>query len=329
MLKPLMVHLLPGFILSALSGYLLIPKLRELKIGQHIREEGPQTHKKKAGTPTMGGLMFISAILLSRAGFFLLDRSRPTREEVLILGLMLAYGLIGFIDDYRQIRLGRSLGLRAREKMALQVLFAALFMYFFADRGSAVVLPFSGSNLDLGILYPVLGMVLIVGAGNGMNFTDGLDGLAAGVATFGLGAYAFIAHGYARAVGRPELAGLAALALVSAGALLGFLVHNYNPAKVFMGDTGALALGGLLSGYAIATRTELVLPLIALVQLVEVISVMLQVFSFQLFGKRIFKMTPIHHHFELIGWSEKRIVYLFWFVAFAGAILGMVSMAYV
>ncbi|MGI6660574.1 MAG: phospho-N-acetylmuramoyl-pentapeptide-transferase [Bacillota bacterium] len=328
-MKLLVQYLLPGFILSALSGYWLIPKLRELKFGQHIREEGPQTHKKKSGTPTMGGFMFMLAIILSRTGFFALERTRPTREEILILGLMLAYGLIGFIDDYRQIRLGRSLGLRAREKMALQVLFAALFMYFFVDRSSGVIFPFSGNLLDLGILYPVLGIVLIVGTGNGMNLADGLDGLATGVAAASLGAYAFVADGYAKAVGRADLSNLTGLALVSVGALLGFLVHNYNPAKVFMGDTGALALGGLVAGFAIATRTELILPFIALVPLIEVISVMLQVFSFQVFGKRIFKMTPIHHHFELIGWSEKRIVYVFWFVALAGAILGIASMAYV
>lgn len=324
----LMLHLISGFVLSVLLGYVLIPKLRELRIGQHIREE-VQAHKKKAGTPTMGGIFFILAIIIARGAVSLVEGGRPAKEEFLILGLTLAYGFIGFIDDFRQIRLGRSLGLRAREKMALQLLFAAVFMYFFADRGSYVIFPFSGRALHLGILYPVLGILLIVGTANGMNFTDGLDGLAAGVATAGLGAYAFIASGYARVTNRPELLGLTALALVSAGALLGFLVYNYNPAKVFMGDTGSLALGGLLAGYAIVTRTELILPFIAIVQLIEVVSVILQVFAFQVFGKRIFRMTPIHHHFELLGWNEKRIVHLFWWVALAGAILGIAAMAYV
>ncbi|HHX10219.1 MAG TPA: phospho-N-acetylmuramoyl-pentapeptide-transferase [Firmicutes bacterium] len=328
MLKLLVLPLLSGFVLSVLLGYVIIPKLRELRIGQYIREE-VAAHKKKAGTPTMGGIFFILAIILSRVALFVIEKQWPAREELLILGLTLSYGFIGFLDDYKQIRLGRSLGLRAREKMALQVLFAASFMYFFVDRGSEVILPFSGRVLHMGILYPILGILLIVGIGNGMNFTDGLDGLAAGVATFGLGAYAFIANEYAGAVDRPELAHLTGLALASAGALLGFLVYNYNPAKVFMGDTGSLALGGLLAGYAVVTRTELVLPLIAIVQLVEVVSVILQVFSFQVFGKRIFRMTPIHHHFELLGWSEKKIVYVFWLVALAGAILGIASMGYV
>jgi len=328
-LKFLALYLLSGFALSLVFGKLLIPKLRELKIGQHIRAEGPKTHHKKSGTPTMGGLIFILAITFSRAAFFAVNRGLPCREEILIWGLMVSYGLIGFIDDYRQVRLGRSLGLRAREKMALQVLFAALFIWFFVDRGSLIITPFSGRPLDIGVLYPVLGIVLIAGTGNGMNFADGLDGLAAGVAAIGLGAYSFIASGYARAMNRPDLASLSALALSSVGALLGFLVYNYNPAEVFMGDTGSLALGGLLAGYAIATNTELVFLFIAAVQLIEVVSVIMQVISFQVFGKRIFKMTPLHHHFELLGWSEKRVVHLFWFVSLVMAILGIASMAYV
>lgn len=330
MLKfPGLLCLFAGIVFSLFFAQLLIPKLKELKVGQHIREEGPKTHQKKAGTPTMGGLIFILAIITSRIAVYLITKQSPTREEILILGLMISYGLIGFIDDYRQVRLGRSLGLRAREKFALQVLFAALFMWFFVDRGSTVIVPFSGRYLDIGVLYPILGVVLIAGTGNGMNFTDGLDGLAAGVAAIGLGTYYFIANGYAQAVNRLELTGLGYLALISVGALLGFLVYNYNPAKVFMGDTGSLALGGLLAGYAIVTNTELVLLFIAGVQLIEVVSVILQVISFQLFGKRIFKMTPLHHHFELLGWSEKGIVYLFWFVSLVLAILGIVSMAYV
>ncbi len=321
--------LFAGVAFSLVFAQILIPKLKQLKIGQQIREEGPKTHKKKAGTPTMGGLIFILSIIASRIAVYLAKKQVPTREELLILALMISYGFIGFIDDYRQVKLGRSLGLRAREKFALQVLFAALFMWFFADRGSVVIVPFSGRHLDMGFLYPILGVVLIAGSGNGMNFTDGLDGLAAGVASIGLGAYYFIANGYAQAVNRPDLAGLGYLALTSVGALLGFLAYNYNPAKVFMGDTGSLALGGLLAGYAIVTNTELVFVFIAAVQLIEVVSVILQVISFQLFGKRIFKMTPLHHHFELLGWSEKRVVFLFWLASLVMAILGIASMAYV
>jgi phospho-N-acetylmuramoyl-pentapeptide-transferase len=328
-LKSLGSSFLLGLALSLVFGRLLIPELRKLKIGQQVRSDGPRKHLTKAGTPTIGGLIFILAIVVSRLVFFLWKRDVPPTEEVLILGLMLAYGLIGFIDDYRSVRFGRSLGLRAREKMALQILFAAVFLWFFVDRSSTVILPFSGRTLDLGIFYPVMAVILIVGTGNGMNFTDGNDGLAAGVAAIGLGAYYFISAGYAQAMSRPDLATLSSLALSSVGALIGFLYFNYNPAKVFMGDCGSLALGGLLSGYAIATNTEVVFLLVAAVQLVEVLSVMLQVASFQLFGKRIFKMAPLHHHFELLGWSEKRVVHVFWLASLAMAILGILSMAYV
>ncbi len=327
-MKTVASSFLIGLVFSLIFGRLLIPVLRKLKIGQQIRSDGPRKHLTKAGTPTIGGLIFISAILASRLVFFLWKRAVPPTEEVLILGLMLAYGLIGFIDDYRSVRFGRSLGLRAREKMALQILFAAVFLWFFVDRSSTIIIPFSGRTLDLGIFYPVVAVILVVGIGNGMNFTDGLDGLAAGVAAIGLGAYYFISTGYAQAM-RPDLATLSSLAVSSVGALIGFLCFNYHPAKVFMGDCGSLALGGLLSGYAIATNTEFVFLLIAAVQLAEVLSVILQVVSFQLFGKRIFKMAPLHHHFELLGWSEKRIVHVFWLASLAMAILGILSMAYV
>lgn len=328
-MKSLGLSFLLGLAFSLIFGRLLIPELKKLKIGQQIRAEGPKSHRKKAGTPTMGGLIFILAIIMSRFIMFLFQRVVPPAEEIPIIGLMLAYGFTGFADDYKKVRSGRSLGLRAREKIALQILFAAMFLWFFADRGSTVILPFSGKILDLGILYPVLALVLIVGTGNGMNFTDGLDGLCAGVAAIGFGAYYFISSSYAQAMGRPDLFSLPSLALSSAGAVLGFLFFNYHPAKVFMGDTGSLALGGLLAGFAIATNTEIVFLFIAAIELVEVISVILQVFSFQLFGKRIFKMTPIHHHFELLGWSEKRVVYVFWLVSLFMAILGIISMAYV
>ena len=174
-MKTVASSFLIGLVFSLIFGRLLIPVLRKLKIGQQIRSDGPRKHLTKAGTPTIGGLIFISAILASRLVFFLWKRAVPPTEEVLILGLMLAYGLIGFIDDYRSVRFGRSLGLRAREKMALQILFAAVFLWFFVDRSSTIIIPFSGRTLDLGIFYPVVAVILVVGIGNGMNFTDGLE----------------------------------------------------------------------------------------------------------------------------------------------------------
>lgn len=319
-----------GFFFAAAFGKILIPYLVRLKVGQKIREEGPKSHQKKAGTPTIGGIIFILAILISQVIYHAVFSVPYSTDEILVLGLMMTYGLTGFIDDYRKVRLGRSLGLLAREKMALQVLFAAVFMWFFVDRGSRVIVPFTGAYWDLGVLYSVFGVFVIVGTGNAVNLTDGLDGLASGVVAIGLVAYYFIAVEYSRVFSPGSaLRGIPALALSAAGSLGGFLLYNYHPARVFMGDTGSLALGGLLAGLAIATRTELVLPFIAAVPLAETVSVILQVASFQLFGKRIFKMTPLHHHFELLGWKETKVVMAFWVASLVFAILGIISMAYV
>jgi len=319
-----------GFVFSVVLGRVLIPYLVKFRVGQHIREEGPRSHQKKAGTPTMGGIIFLLSILISQVIYHKSMSVPLSKEEVLVVSLMLGYGVIGFIDDYKKIRYGRSLGLRAREKMALEILFAGIFMWFFVDRGSRVIVPFSGSTIDLGILYSLLGIFLIVGSGNAVNLTDGLDGLASGVVAIGLLAYYFIGKKYAYVFSEnPGLKGLEIVALTSVGALFGFLIFNYHPAKVFMGDTGSLALGGLLSAMAIATRTELVLAFIAAVPLIEALSVILQVASFQLFGRRIFKMSPLHHHFELLGWKETTIVHVFWLAALGFTLLGILSMAYV
>jgi len=317
---------LSGLLLSLVFGNFLIPKLEQLNVGQQIRAEGPESHKKKAGTPTMGGSIFIAAIVVSRVVACLYKKEVPSREELLILGLMLSYGLIGFIDDYKKVKLGRSLGLRAREKLALQLLFAVLFLWGVPEISYQVVIPFTGSTWDMGWLYPVFALVLILGTGNGMNFTDGLDGLAAGVASIGLLSYFVIINFVLSPSSAHTMGSLSALALCSVGALLGFFYYNHHPAKVFMGDLGSLALGGLLAGFSICTRTEMAFPFIVAVQFIEVVSVILQVASFQLFGKRIFKMTPIHHHFELLGWSERKVVYVFWCFSFVMAVIGVISL---
>lgn len=316
-----------ALIISLIFGKLLIPKLKELDVGQQIRPEGPESHKKKAGTPTMGGIIFIAAILVSRLIVAIYTKSLPSREEALILGLMLSYGFIGFIDDYRKVKLGRSLGLKAREKLALQLVFGVLFLWLLPDLNSQVVVPFTGAIWDMGRLYPFFALLVILGTGNGMNLTDGLDGLAAGVASIGLLAYVFIIFSFLGSEFSSLLWDLGYLALASVGALFGFLFYNRHPAKVFMGDVGSLALGGLLAGYAICTHTELTFVFIGAVQLVEVVSVILQVASFQLFGKRIFKMTPIHHHFELLGWSEPKIVYTFWAFSLVMAVIGVMGVS--
>ncbi len=318
--------LLLGFslALSALMGLWFVPVLRKLKVGQHIRAEGPASHKKKEGTPTMGGVIFILGTILSLLFYRLVTQTTPSPEEMLVLGIMVLYGLVGFLDDFRKVRKGRNLGLRAREKLVLEILFAAIFMWRFAGN-SAVILPFTGKALDLGVLYGAFGVFLIVGFGNAVNLTDGLDGLAGGVVAVGLGAYYVITRSHSLAAGGD----LSALVICGAGSVLGFLVHNRYPARVIMGDTGSLALGALLAALAISTKTEIVLLFVAGVPLVETISVILQVISFQLTGKRIFKMSPLHHHFELLGWKETKVVGVFWLTAVALAAVGILSMAFI
>ncbi|HHY75209.1 MAG TPA: phospho-N-acetylmuramoyl-pentapeptide-transferase [Firmicutes bacterium] len=320
------VSLGAGFLSAVLLGKVLIPWLYRVKFGQPIREDAPETHRKKAGTPTMGGFIFIlgtiAAVLVSN----IIRKAHPSGLEISVLALYGLMGIVGFLDDYRKIKRGRNLGLRAREKMALQVLIAAGFMWFVASqgRGTYVVIPFTGKTLDLGFLYGVFGVFVIVGISNGVNLTDGLDGLAGSVVAEGLAAYYPVALAAADALGIPSLGPLVA---GSVGAILGFLVYNRHPARVIMGDIGALALGALLSGVAILTRSELLLVFFAFIPVVENITVIMQVISFQLFGKRIFKMTPIHHHFELSGWHEVRIVRMFRWVALAAALVGLFAAA--
>lgn len=318
--------LILGVAFSLILGLVLIPWLRRLKIGQQVRSDGPKRHQAKAGTPTIGGVIFIAAAPLSVAVSHALLKTRPTAVDALVLFFPAFYGAVGFIDDYRKVRRGRSLGLKAREKMALQILFAAIFMYLvtMTGRTSSVIVPFTGTEINLGAFYGLFGVLVIVSAGNAVNLTDGLDGLATGTVAIALTAYCHIATASESILGT---GGLRSSILAWLGALLGFLVFNRHPARVFMGDTGSNALGALLAAIAILTRTELVLVFIAGIPVIETISDILQVASFQLFGKRVFKMAPLHHHFELCGWKETRIVLVFWLVEAILALIGIASMA--
>jgi len=302
-------------------GPIFIPLLRRLKFGQNIRSDGPSRHLSKAGTPTMGGVIFIIGVLA--AGLFL---GRQDRDALAVLAITFGFGVIGFLDDFIKVALKRSLGLRAREKLLGQMLLAALLGVLSINvLGGAtdIAVPFSsmlaGHNvtLELGTwLYIAFVVLVAVGTSNAVNLTDGLDGLAAGVTV--VAASAFVVIG--------ALTGRMGVALVMAavvGGCLGFLFYNRYPARVFMGDTGSLALGGALSAAAVITGTELFLLLIGGIYVLEAVSVMLQVFSFQVFGRRIFLMSPLHHHFELVGWSEQRVVYTFWLVALFFAALGL------
>ena len=303
-----------AFLTTAVLGPLLIPILTRMKAGQVIRSDGPARHLGKAGTPTMGGILIISAMILAS-----LIMAGHSREVILCLGATVAFGFIGFWDDYIKVVLRRSLGLRAREKLVMQIFFALVFgiyIVFGLFRGTSILVPFTDIDITLGYWYFPFIIIVFLATTNAVNLTDGLDGLAAGT-TF------FVALGLILICFMTAHSTLAVFAASLAGGCLGFLIYNRHPARVFMGDTGSMALGGAVAGIAALTRSELALIVIGGIYVLEALSVILQVISFQVTGKRIFLMTPIHHHFELKGWSEKHVVRVFWLVSFLFVILGI------
>jgi len=300
-------------------GSVILPMLRRLKAGQTIREEMHAAHQKKAGTPTMGGLIFV--IPAAMAMLLLAPREAGGEARTAIaLVLMLGHGLVGFLDDYIKVVLRRPLGLRAREKLLAQVFLAAVLGYGAVEvlhLGTAVMIPYINYSLELGRpLYYLLVLIIVWGTANTVNFTDGLDGLLAGTSIV---VFAFYAIFVAAVKGQVDLAVLG-VALV--GGSFGFLRYNAHPARVFMGDVGSFALGGALAAMAVLTRTELLLVIVGGLFVVEGLSVILQVASFRLTGRRIFRMAPLHHHFELLGWGEDRILKVFWAVSVVLAVLG-------
>ncbi|MDQ2758988.1 MAG: phospho-N-acetylmuramoyl-pentapeptide-transferase [Actinomycetota bacterium] len=303
---------------SLLMCLFLSPKfvelLRRKEFGQNIREEGPEGHRSKAGTPTMGGII----ILIAFAVPFLILSTRDW-QSLGVFGVALACALLGFADDYTKIVKRRSLGLRARTKLVVTVVIS-LGLWWVATQKAGLSptlqVRFVDLSIDLGPLYPVFIYLVVAGTTTAVNFTDGLDGLAAGCAAIVLLAYIGITF---ITPGQHDLALLAACLV---GACVGFLWFNSFPASIFMGDTGALGLGGAIAGLAIMTKTELLLILLGGIFVVEVLSVVIQVFSFQAFRKRVFLMAPIHHHFELLAWSETKIILRFWIVAAAFGAIG-------
>ncbi|NOU95404.1 phospho-N-acetylmuramoyl-pentapeptide-transferase [Paenibacillus sp. LMG 31456] len=308
-----MIALGAAFVLAVIMGPLFIPLLKRLKFGQQIRSDGPQGHLKKAGTPTMGGTIILLALALVVLRFA--DKSI---ETVILLIATLGYGLIGFLDDYIKILLKRSLGLTAKQKLLGQLIVSVIVCILLAQLGHStdVKVPFIDYTIPLGWFYYPFVVIMMLGTSNAVNFTDGLDGLLAGTSAVAFGAYAVIALNTTQ----PDVAIFSA-AMV--GAVLGFLVFNAHPAKVFMGDTGSLGIGGGLALVAVLTKSEILLVLIGGVFVVEVLSVIIQVVSFKTRGKRVFKMSPIHHHFELVGWSEWRVVITFWTTGIVLAVIGL------
>ncbi|AEF95180.1 Phospho-N-acetylmuramoyl-pentapeptide-transferase [Desulfotomaculum nigrificans CO-1-SRB] len=312
---------------TVLLGPIAIPLLRRLKFGQTIRAEGPARHMAKSGTPTMGGIMFLVGIAL--ASIILLSGPVKGRYEgLVVLMVTLGYGLIGFIDDFIKVVMKRNLGLRGREKLFGQLILAVILgvvAVFKLGRGTDYIIPFSGLispggiGFDLGFI-PFLGITILVllGASNAVNLTDGLDGLAAGATVFTSAAFVLLAMVSGKV-------GTAIVLAAVAGGCLGFLAYNRHPARVFMGDTGSLALGGALGAAAVVTRNELLLVIIGGLYVLEALSVIIQVISFKTTGKRVFRMSPLHHHFELSGWSEKRVVRTFWLISLFFSLLGLLN----
>ena len=319
MLITILYAALLAFLIALLAGPPLIGCLRRLKFGQSIRKDGPQAHLRKAGIPTMGGILIVAASAVST---LLLTRGHV--EVLYCLLVTLGFALIGLIDDFIIVVAKRSLGLRARYKLVGQVLLGvviSLYAVSSPDLGSMILVPFIDKPLVLSPwVFVVFATVAIVGAANAVNFTDGLDGLAAGTTAVAAVAYVLIC------IGLQEWE-LAAFAASIAGACLGFTWFNAHPAQVIMGDTGSLGLGAALGALAILTRTELFLVIIGGVFVIETLSVMLQVSYFRLTGgRRIFRMSPLHHHFELSGWPETKVVFRFWILAFVFAVLGLAGL---
>lgn len=303
MANHVVIPVLISFALSVIMGPFVIPFLRRLKMGQTERVDGVQSHLKKAGTPTMGGVMILGSVVITSL-FYVKDYPKI----IPVLFLTVGFGLIGFLDDYLKVVMKRSDGLFPKQKMALQIVVTAIFAYYvvkIAKIPLTMLIPFSGGKyLDIGWLAVPLLFIAVIGTVNGTNFTDGLDGLASSVTVLVATFFTVVAVG--------TKSGIEPITCAVVGALLGFLLFNVYPASVFMGDTGSLALGGFVAGAAYMMQMPLFILLIGLIYLVEVLSVMIQVTYFKAtHGKRIFKMAPIHHHFELCGWSETRVVAVF------------------
>ena len=306
-----------AFCISALLGPVVIPFLRKLKVGQTVRDEGPKTHLQKNGTPTMGGIIILISITVTSMFYV---KSNP--QIVPILFLTLGFGLIGLTDDYIKVVLKRSMGLRAWQKMALQIVVTAIFAYYITTKSSislAMRIPFApGKYLDFGTVGNVILLfIVVIGTVNGTNFTDGLDGLATSVTSLVATFFTVVALGLG--------SGIDPITCATLGALLGFLLFNGYPASVFMGDTGSLALGGFVAGTAYMMQMPLFILIVGIIYLVEVASVMIQVTYFKKTGgKRIFKMAPIHHHFELKGWPEVKVVVRFWMIEMLFVLIALV-----
>ena len=307
--------LMIGFLTSVVLGLILIPALKKLNVGQRISVFVGENHKKKEGTPTMGGLIFILATLITTAFLLITGKMEYTNNLGIVLVVFIGYAIIGFLDDYLSIKRRNNEGLTEVQKLIGQVIIALIFFFMYVRNGgqTSLVIWTLHIHIEMKWVYGLFILFLLVGGSNAVNLTDGLDGLAGG-----LSAIAFIAFSLISMVAGFESLGI--FTFILSGAIVGFLVFNAYPAKVFMGDTGSLALGGIMSTIAVLTHREITLAVVAGVFIVETLSVILQVIWLYVFKRKLFLMTPLHHHFERLGWTEQDIVKLFWII---GLILAM------
>ncbi|WP_244990362.1 phospho-N-acetylmuramoyl-pentapeptide-transferase [Clostridium algidicarnis] len=307
--------ILIGFIIVSILAPISIPILSKLKFGQNIRSDGPKSHQKKAGTPTMGGIIFIISTLIS----MIIMIGKPSDEAMVALYAFIGFGFVGFLDDYMKIRHKDNQGLNAKQKMVLLIIVSSVLSYYaYGKIGTELFIPFTSKTIDLGILYIPFMLVYFTGVTNAVNLTDGLDGLATSVTLLVITFFALVSFGMGHYT-------LSIFCLILAGSLLGFLRFNAFPARIFMGDTGSLALGGAVAMVAVALQLQLLLFIVGGIYVVETLSVIIQVTSFKLTGKRVFKMAPLHHHFEQLGWPETKIVTSFLIITVILCLIGFLA----
>lgn len=316
--------LMIGFLLTTILGLILIPVLKKLKVGQRISVYLAENHKTKAGTPTMGGVIFILATFISVLVLFLLGKLQFSDNLLIVLFVFVSYALIGFLDDFLSIRRNKNAGLNEIQKLLLQSIVAIIFFFIFMKSGGdpSVEIYTLGIKINMGWMYGFFVLFVLLASSNAVNITDGLDGLASGLAAIAFLAFGLISWGSGWVIGYEEIA---IFCFIITGALLGFLIFNSYPAKIFMGDTGSLSLGATLATVAILTDHELTLVVVAGVFVIETLATLIQIISVKYFHKKIFLIAPLHHHFEKLGWHEQDIVKLFWVVGF---ILGMAGIAF-
>ena len=312
----ILIAFMLGFICSVVLGPIIIPILHKLKFGQNIRKEGPKSHLKKAGTPTIGGLIFIISITI----VMIVMRYKLSDEAMIVLYGALSFGVIGFLDDILKIIHRDNEGLKSGQKFILQLVFSAVIAFYgYKVLGTSITIPFADFQWDLGWVYIPFVIFYFAAITNAVNLTDGLDGLATSVTILVLTFFSIVAF-------KMGHYSVSVFAIGLTGALLGFLKFNAFPAKVFMGDTGALALGGAIASIVLVLKTPLLVVIVGGIYVIETLSVIIQVTSFKLTGKRVFKMAPIHHHFEQVGWSEVKIVTAFSVITFLLCVIGFISL---